>query len=107
MARIPPAQPRRSMATWHAEPATVPPAGFTAPLTATELAMLRNFRALPEPARQLIGDIVAALVPESHGYQCSCGWRGQRHEVVMSLPLEASPSVATCPWCGHDLETRS
>ena len=97
---LPKESPRRPMATWHAEPAAVPPAGVSMPLSAAELALVRDFRALRPHERRLIGDIVAAMVPEIHGYQCSCGWRGHRGEVVMTLPLEDRPSFATCPRCG-------
>jgi len=50
------------MATWHAEPAAVPPAGVSMPLSAAELALVRDFRALPPSDRRLIASIVAALV---------------------------------------------
>ena len=59
---LPKESPRRPMATWHAEPAAVPPAGFTAPLTAQELDLLRDFRTLAPSDRRLIASIVAALV---------------------------------------------
>lgn len=54
----------RPMATWHPEPSPVPPAGFTAPLTAQELDLLRDFRALAPSDRRLIASIVAALARE-------------------------------------------
>ena len=53
---------RRPMATWTPETVPSPPAGLSMPLTAAELALLRDFRALRQHDQALIGDIVRALV---------------------------------------------
>ena len=57
-----PHKPAHPMATWIPQPAAVPPAGASMPLTVQELDLLRDFRALAPSDRRLIASIVAALV---------------------------------------------
>lgn len=55
---------RRPMATWHAQPAAVPPAAEPRPLSGDELDLLGHFRALRPSDRRLIASIVAAMARE-------------------------------------------